>query len=349
MMERSSRFNSNMPPHQYVFKSKRPLQRSLIVALLTVALTGCSTVRNTLKPWVCDCAEEDMTCPVESDDQLLAEHGDPAHGDHAHGDHTQGDHEHGDEYDEDEHDLAYGGEHDEPQAPSLRTLRRSAQKEAAEEASTETEESLQPVDAVIARATLDVSTEEARRAVAASRGIQVAPEAGLVVLGGTFVRGEESTAVLIPGKNLRVYYEGSITAQRRLEHHAQGVDLSVVAEEPVAAVQLVRDGSTQILVHYAERSPEGATLYRVAVYKVIGPEVGTVFEQTLARRASDDDPIEHIGRFRVLEGKNHRFIEWIHLDAEGNPAGPPQILRWNHWEGVFRPPTPPPTAPRRQS
>lgn len=325
-----------------MFKSKRPLQRSLIVALLALVLAGCSTVRNTLKPWVCDCAQEDVICPVESEDQLLAEHEDHGHEDHEHGDET--------------HDLADEGEdevsvdaRDEHQAPSLRTLRRSAQVEATEEVGGETEESLQPVDALVAHALLDVSTEEARRSVAAARGIPLAADPGLIVLGGTFLRGEESTAVVIPGNNLRIYSEGSVTAQRRLNRHAKGVDLSPVTDSPVTAVQLVRDGSTQILVHYAERSGDGATLYKVAIYKVIGPEVGSVFEQTLARRASDNEPVEHLGRFRVLQGKTHRFIEWTHLDAEGNPAGPPQILRWNRWEGVFRPPTPPPTAPRRQS
>ncbi|MFU8803491.1 MAG: hypothetical protein ACNA8W_06760 [Bradymonadaceae bacterium] len=287
-----------------------PYLKAFLIILFAVALTGCSTIRGSLKPWVCDCDQADACNSANSEDE--------------------------EEWVEDEQDS---------DDPVVRSVRRDAKDDenAADTAS------LEPADARLASGILDTSSADRRRAVASSRGVNLPGDDGLIVLAGTFVRGEESTVVLVPGKNIRFYADGSIAGQLALDHHTQGIDLGELTNETVQPVQLVKNGTSQILVHYAHRHESGAIDYRVAIYKAIGTDVGTIFEQTLARRSSPDAPLEHMGRFRILEGKAHRFIEWTYLDPAGNPLGEPQILRWNRWEGVYRLPTPPPTAPRRAS
>ncbi|MFU8807403.1 MAG: hypothetical protein ACNA8W_26575, partial [Bradymonadaceae bacterium] len=223
----------------------------LLVTLLSVALAGCTTIRS----WVCECTQANL---IADNDEASDE-----------------------------------GEWDDPSAeedgedPQVRAVRRDAAgNESAEAEGEDNETSYQPVDARIQAALIDTSSAERRRAASEARGVNLPADDGLVVLAGTFVRGEESTAVVVPGRSLQFYLNGGIAAQRRLDHHTPGIDLAEITAEIVQPVQLVRNGTSQVLVHYARRHESGAIDYRVAVYKVIGGEVGTIFEQTLARRAS---------------------------------------------------------------
>ncbi|MBA2663809.1 MAG: hypothetical protein H0U74_16090 [Bradymonadaceae bacterium] len=301
--------------------------------------TGCSTIRSTLKPWVCDCTvqhAESSTGDDESDEHDHDEDIDTSE-DAAHAQNSRNDEEGMEAMGEEESEEGTG-------QPNFRTVARAS--EADQAAALKIAHA--PASVVESIASVDTTSADERRAFEQKFGISIPSNPETRVLVGNFLRNEENAAVIIPGNSIKIYTGGRLAAQRSLtnqdaRHRLDGIE----ASELVQPVRLVRNGTLQILVHYAQVEASGAIVYKVAIYKVIGSDIGSIFDETLARREAADQPLKRQGAYEFLQGKNHRFIRWTALDADGQPLSQPAVLRWNRWEGVYRVPVAPPTAPKR--
>lgn len=174
--------------------------------------------------------------------------------------------------------------------------------------------------------------------------------ANAVALTGTFRKADdvpsEQVAVIVPGRRLTVYGGGDTLASLELS------DSGELPEDftAVEAVRVVRDGTLQILCYWSEKTEDKDTAYKVGIFKVIGSHAGPIFERTVATRSAESDALTRRGFFEVLKGDKNRFIRWTPADEKGKPVdSESKVLHWNKWEGVFREPKPPPTAPRQQS
>lgn len=333
-----------------------PARHILIILFIALATTGCTTIKRTLQPWVCECAAPSDTMLAGSQ---AAGDGDDTdegsaldEGDDSYAIGTDG--VEGDEGDESGSLVASTGQSsdemdalgdEEEAAPGQANVRRVARQSDPEALANDPAH--MPFDAVEGIARVDLDSAEARRAFEARHNVKIPDQPGVVAMSGSFIRNEDNAAIVIPGQSIRIYSGGRLAAQRNLSNQAASVALDELSERPIEPVRLVHNGSLQVLVHYAEVDPAGSIDYRVAIYKVIGNDIGTIFERTLARRASAEAPLQRLGALEFLQGRNHRFIRWTPLDEQGQPVGEPEILRWNRWEGVYRLPVPPPTAPRR--
>ena len=67
-------------------------------------------------------------------------------------------------------------------------------------------------------------------------------------------------------------------------------------EQPVVPVQLVGDGTTQLLVWRSVKTTRGDTLYKVTLYQIVGRYFSKTFDQTLARRDKDATQLTHTAR-----------------------------------------------------
>lgn len=328
--------------------------KSLFLVLLLTLSSGCGVFHYIFyPPEECVCSSEMLLAQPPSDeheDPSLLEDGDDEA--HAYSEHEEGD----EEGDEDEvaaniqpgdlQSLGIEETNEGVAAPRQRTLTR-------EPASTSPEQTARlaqahkVVDVVEASARVDISSDAERRAAEQKYGVSLPSNAH--VMAGDFLRDQESLAVVIPGNSIKIYSNGRLAAQRSLANTAPSADFSDLNAEIALPVRLVQNNSLQLLVHLAEPQPDGAILYKARIYKVIGSDLGIIFDQTLARRQASDQPLQRLGNYEFLQGMNHRFIRLTTFDADGNPLEEPQVLRWNRWEGVYRLPVPPPTAPKNQN
>jgi hypothetical protein len=180
----------------------------------------------------------------------------------------------------------------ESKEPSLRTLERNAAKEPPKDP-------LELIDAVDNDAGVDLS--EASRAEQIQETYGVAFDDDAVVFTGNF-SSEPGKELLIvrPGKDLAVYGTDSRLGKLELDGEfapsAFG-ELGIPDDRThPQAVRLVQDGTLQVLLHWREESEEGTFAYKVGVFKLIGPFVGSVFQRTLAVSDTED------GDLRVPQG-----------------------------------------------
>lgn len=207
----------------------------------------------------------------------------------------------------------------------------------------------EPIDAYFEEGRIVLESEEDRRAFQETFGLAApALDSGTYVFSGVFRDGGEPSILFYePGTALRIFLDGQLTASLHLGAlDVPELDVDQLADERALLVDLISGPTVQIkMIHGVE--DEDGILYFVSLHKQIGREIGTLFRKPLARLGHDGE-LTRFGDLRFLQGIDHRQIEWITLDEEGQPAGEPQRYEYNHWEGVFRIPGPPPTAPRRE-
>lgn len=291
---------------------------ALSFIVITVALlSGCTTIQQRLAP-PCEC-EVDIAQACQDADQEVA---------HAVADH-QVDQAH------------YRAQTEEYQA--ARKLDPSDAEEETEELQGSEQFAEEPVDPTVAQALVSFEDEEEQSAFEAQHQIEV-PD-GATVYRGHFESQEHSTvAIHRPGEALELYREGSQVAALPLEQYD---DVSVTDDEfshPVGAVDLMRDGRAQLKLTHVQTDDDGDVTYYIGMYKLIGENIGTIFRKPIAT-GGEDGSFHPLADVRYLHGTDQRIIEWIALDEEGQPTGEPAQYHWNHWEGVYRVPKPPPTAP----
>jgi hypothetical protein len=232
--------------------------------------------------------------------------------------------------------------------PSLRTLeRRSAKGNAAK---APPRDPLELIDPAVEEAGVDLSVVARADQIQETYGVALDEDA--VAFTGNFsTKPGKELLVVRPGKDLAFYSTDSHIAKLEMggeQASSVFVDLGLAEERTKPqAVRLIEDGTLQVMLHWREESEDGASAYKVGVFKVIGPYVGRVFERTLAVRDSEDAEVSRRGTYEFLRGDSSRFIRWIPADDSGELLTDQAVtLKWNRWEGVFRVPRPAPTAPK---
>lgn len=292
----------------------------LTIMMLAVLSSGCSTVQQWLGAEECDCdpvepcevstetiAHAVVTHQVEAAHQRAATEGEQL------AQHAQPEHE------------------DEADDPEEEALRRAEERAA------------EPIDPTLPDATVRFEGEDERESFADRHGIDVSDNAQ--VFRHRFTPDDRSAiAVHRPGEALELHdNDDGLVASLPLDEY----DDTVVVDDslPVApvAVELVRDRVTQLQLVHAKTDDDGNTTYYMGIYKLIGPKIGTVFHSPIAV-ADEDDTVTPLAEVRYLYGMDARFIEWTSLEGDES-KGESEHYQWNEWEGVYRIPNPPPTAP----
>ncbi len=201
------------------------------------------------------------------------------------------------------------------------------------------------IDPTIPDAQVSFDDDEARQAFEERYGVDV-PEGAQVFRHRFHPDDPSAIAVHLPGHYLRIYEDGSPSATLQLDHFDDSVPDGDELPVKATAIRLVRDRPTQLQLLHADTDEEGVTTYYLGIYKMIGPKIGTIFLKPVAH--FDDEgsrsPLAEVG---YLYGFDARIIEWLPVDDEGDSDAEPRHYKWNQWEGVYRVPKPPPTAPDR--
>ncbi len=321
------------------------------LSLLVIVFSGCAVIQQRLEPMICDC-ETATSCEgpgLEIASAVAAHQVDQAHyraqlgGEEAARDL-------GYEYESDEqlasdHDDSPSESKSESETAASERAERLARAE--EQARIEREKmALDPVDPYLPQAHVLLETDEDRSAFEANFGI-TPPDENATVFHGAFRADEDATvAIHRPGQALRIYQEGQLLASRDLSEYDSQPDLEEIGEEQARVVDVV-EGTVEVKLIHARPDDEGTT-YFVGIYKLIGDEIGSIFHHPIARR-DENGALTRFADIQFLHGTDHRTIQWIPLDEEGQPDGDPLIYEWNRWEGVYRIPEPPPTAPNRST
>lgn len=169
---------------------------------------------------------------------------------------------------------------------------------------------------------------------------------------------------VVQDKTLSIYRRG-----RLLDTVELGAGTKSVPDElqRIQTIRLIDDGTLQILCHWrrnessegreasddtSERETHREGDIYVGVYKLVGSYIGTSFQRVIARRTPESKQFQRIGKYEFTRREDKAAIRWISLGAgrDGSNRNETEtVLIWNHWEGVFRPPGPPPTAPDQTS
>jgi hypothetical protein len=203
------------------------------------------------------------------------------------------------------------------------------------------------VKADVEGAVVSLDDATARTEIADTYSIEE-PSASAVAIEGTFRRDEdlpsEQVAIVKPGRTIEVYAEGRSIASLTLRAKEAELPESFTG---VKAVRVVRDGTLQIRGYWSEPDPDSnRRTIHVGIFKVIGDHVGTIFERVVAEQNAPDAEPKRRGFVDVLRGDRHRYLRWTPAAEDGSRIEKKAVvLHWNKWEGVFRRPVPPPTAP----
>jgi len=214
----------------------------------------------------------------------------------------------------------------------------------------------------------DLSNAGARSTVADRFGIDPPESDGAVAIPGTFLQPDifeefrddefngfdglsdeqlqNQVAIVVPGRHIAIYAGDERIASREFSG-----DLELPSElTAVRPVRLVDDGTIQLLAYWPE-SRDGAegVRYKAGILKAIGPFVGTLFERTVGERTADGE-LQRTGYVDFVHDNEQTYVRSIPADDEGSPnLRRADKLEWNPWEGVFRVPETPPTAPDQTS
>lgn len=158
-----------------------------------------------------------------------------------------------------------------------------------------------------------------------------------VVLEGNFVPDRTGEQVVLNKQGiLEVETHGRTLATYNLGGAPEAINIGLFSIQMAEAVELVRDGTVQILVHWRQETETGIS-HRVGIFKVIGTQIAKIFDREIARQSSRFSPWQWRGLYQFLRGEEHAFIRWISLRDNGAYDGrPTHLYRWNHWEGVYR-------------
>lgn len=310
----------------------------LVLGGVLVCLGGCQTVQNTLKPYVCECdakkVVEECTDRDEAGDEeartLLA--------------HSRQMTEAAVVRARVDAEIE-GSDSDEP---SYRRLERGGDEADADEEAEPKGDPLEQVDPTVESAAVDGDELDE---LADKYGTDL-PDDDVSAFKGDFAQSEEGEELLVVegAERISVYTRGRRLAELELDGELDKEGFEKMDAEPdqvePRAVELVKNDTLQLLMHWREENDDGEVAYKVGVFKPIGEYVGQLFEKTLATRAEDGDELQRHGAYEVLRGDDHRFLRWIPADDDGEMlTDEAEVLEWNEWEGVYRKPEPPPTAP----
>lgn len=310
------------------------LRLSVPLLLISLALSGCQTMRGVLKPYVCDCSAEtaSQSCPTDREEQSLTAVALSQQ--------------------KTERAVSHAREEALPdsddETPSLRKLERAEKKK--KEPKVDPMKVAEP-EVEDARVELDADDESER--LQDSFGIELPDDGDGFAFTGNFTpNAGEELAVVHAGRDLAFYGSDGRIAHLPLDIEwdastFEELELEAARTTP-QAVRLVRDGTLQILLHWREEDDDGHVAYKVGAFKVIGAFVGRIFEETLATREAPDGELRRRGTYEFLHGESHHYVRWIPADDTGELLiDQAEVLQWNRWEGVYRVPKPPPTAPQR--
>jgi hypothetical protein len=182
--------------------------------------------------------------------------------------------------------------------------------------------------------------------LSASVGLPSELPADALVLRGNFDRRGETEAVMVePGNRLSIFG----TSRRRLDitlnEDFSRPEIAKIWGRTSAAATLVSDEVSEIVVVGLDSSGE-IEVVTLSIYKVFGDDIGRVFTTEIGRVGPEG--ITKTAEIEFLGGRRNIAIRRTPLDASGVPdPGRAEIYEWNKWEGMFRMPAPPPTAPKR--
>ncbi len=156
--------------------------------------------------------------------------------------------------------------------------------------------------------------------------------------------GSTVTAVVLAGERLEFRRDDQAIASLALDdfdpHLPDDDSLPISA----GAVDLVNGDQHQLMLLHRQSDEDGAETYILTIHKIIAGRVGTIFSEPIAKRQANGELTQTLD-IRFLHGTDDRVIELIELDPQGQPVGEPKRLEWNQWEGLYRMPSSPPTAP----
>lgn len=203
------------------------------------------------------------------------------------------------------------------------------------------------IDPVLKEGIIPLGSDEERAAFQEEFRLSLPANSQALALRGTFRPNEPSSvAIYLPGESLTIYSNGQPLASLRMDSYETELDLEGLSIEPAQALELVRDGVTDIQLIQARAEDDGLTYY-IGIYRIIGTFIGTIFHHPIAHRDKSGE-LRQLGDLRVLRGRGSRVIQWVPLDESGQIDGEPVEYEWNKWEGVYRKPGLPPTAPQRE-
>ena len=125
------------------------------------------------------------------------------------------------------------------------------------------------------------------------------------------------------------------------EREALGVD--AVARP----IQIVRDGTSQLMVWRKAKDRRGDVVYKVTIYKVIGNYLGEVVDREIGRLDRDTKKPVRTARVEVLASKGRVKLKLIPVRRGADRPSAASVLEWDAWEGVFVAPRIAPTSPIR--
>lgn len=164
---------------------------------------------------------------------------------------------------------------------------------------------------------------------------------------GLFLHGNENPQLLLvePGEGVSVYLGSTRMAQLKGLDLASDASLKALGvKEAILPVELIQDGTTQLLVWRKVPAADGSVHIHATVLKPIGRFFGHVLDRHVATRKGDKVTVH--ARLGVLQDNTQPDLLWTPLDAKGTPTSTQRVLRWNVWSGTFHAWEPVPTAPK---
>ena len=292
----------------------------LVVACFLV-FVGCAPTQQWLEPRVCDCPDAAADECGDSSTEIAS-----AVVDH------QIDHAH------------YRADVDVEQA--ARDLERMAEQEDETPYRDPEELAEEPINPVISDTEISFDDDEDRDFFEETYNVELTDSARVFRANFT-AAGRTTVAIFRPGRSLEIADESGSVASLELDaFDDRPVPRDEVTDYALGPVELVQDGTHQIKLIHARADEDGGLSYYIGLYKFIGSRIGTIFERPLAVE-TDDGEVRRLADIQFLHGVDNRRIRWIGLSDDGDPVDEFEDYHWNRWEGVYRLPEPPPTAPER--
>lgn len=311
---------------------RSPLRQNVVqlttYCTLMLLLTGCTAIKGMLKPMVCDCTTDvstAQTCPPPEDESpssvVLASAEVSASTEAA--------------------STAANGENTEQNtSPEKRTLKREEPER----------DPLELIEPVVEGGVVDLDDEKAWADIRSMFPVPESPGESSVVLRANFDAGEGRELALVePGRRIRVFNQTEQIAEYKFSTTVAESGPESSPRGGTSAVTVVRDGTAQILTHWTERHDDGSVSYNVGLFKLVQIHLGTAFKAELAHKPANSKAFVNRGTYEFLRGNDHAFVRWIPASDEGDfDASEATVYKWNKWEGVYRIPKLPPTAPREE-
>ena len=299
--------------------------RIAIAVSTLLMLSACAPAQQWLQPRVCECEAAQEGCEPSSEQIASAVV---------------------------DHQLDYAlyraqtdGEQAGRELEQLAEETEKAEQEEQERAGVRSPEDLaqEPIDPGLPDGQITLDGDDDRQAF--EETYHIAPPESGAVYRGPFASGhDDAIAVHRPGETIEIYADGQLLTSLEIDQFDPlRPPPDLLSTEP-GPVNLLQSDTAQLQLMHARSNEDGSMTYYVGIYKLIGNKIGTLWKKPIAT-ARDGESIEPLGDLRFLYGLDARILEWMPLDGNADPKGDPIYFEWNEWEGVFRIPEPPPTAP----